>query len=270
MRIRSRHWQTTRPSWVAPSLVELFYQLALEIIKDELAVVVHQLYLLIPGCLVELNNTHIVLALEKKNSNKVAHFHLICLPHTFGRLFSKLLALHVMPRLPELIKENQSSFMLTTKGLHVRYIATLMLKVDIAKAFDSVSWPFLLWSHGHQHWQRIQRVGVDDSTVDTLNRVPGRHILYHHGMWQGDPLSLLFLLVLEVLNVLLVHAKSIVMLEPSCWRGVKHLMLVYNADMAVVLSSTCSNLILVARRAYAPTSTSVPLHQSIAASPRFK
>ena len=85
--------------------------------------------------------------------------------------------------------------MLTTKGLHVRYIATLMLKVDIAKAFDSVSWPFLLWSHGHQHWQRIQRVGVDDSTVDTLNRVPGRHILHHHGLWQGDPLlSLLFLL----------------------------------------------------------------------------
>lgn len=116
--------------------------------KDELVVVVHQLYLLIPGCLVEPNDALVVLLPEKKNSNKVTHFHLICLSHTFGKLFSKLLALHVVPRLPELIKENQSSFMLTTKGLHARHIATLMLKVDTAKAFDSVSWPFLLWSRG--------------------------------------------------------------------------------------------------------------------------
>ena len=107
MRIRCGCWQTTRPSWVAPSLVELFYQLALEIIKDELAVVVHQLYLLIPGCLVEPNNAHIILLPGKKNSNNVTHFHLVCLPHnTFGKLFSKLLALHAVPRLPELIKEN--------------------------------------------------------------------------------------------------------------------------------------------------------------------
>jgi hypothetical protein len=32
----------------------------------------------------------------------------------------------------------------SAKALHVKKEASLLFKVDIAKAFDSVSWPFLL------------------------------------------------------------------------------------------------------------------------------
>lgn len=97
------------------------------------------------------------------------------------------------------------------KLLHVRR-ACILLKVDIAKAFDTVSWPFLLQLLQHMGFskRRINWISILLSTVSTkimLNGLPGRRICHSHGLRQGDSLSpMLFVLVMETLNATFIKA----------------------------------------------------------------
>lgn len=81
----------------------------------------------------------------------------ITLVHSFAKLVSKLLANRLAPRLQELVGKNQSAFIKRRSILdnykyvqraavllRKRKIPKLLLKLDISKAFDTVSWPFLL------------------------------------------------------------------------------------------------------------------------------
>jgi hypothetical protein len=77
--------------------------------------------------------------------------------HSFGKMASKLMANRLAPRLHELISLNQNAFVkgrtihnnfkfVQRAAVHLRKkkIPKALLKVDISKAFDTVSWPFLL------------------------------------------------------------------------------------------------------------------------------
>lgn len=77
--------------------------------------------------------------------------------HSFGKLASKLLALRLAPRLPDLISSNQNAFIRgrtihdnfkfvqwTAVFLRKNKIPKALLKLDISKTFDTVAWPFLL------------------------------------------------------------------------------------------------------------------------------
>jgi hypothetical protein len=81
----------------------------------------------------------------------------ISLIHSVGKLFSKTMALRLAPRMHEVIKINQSAFIqgrriheifrtvqLSCRWLHVQHVSSVLLKIDLAKAFDLVAWPFLL------------------------------------------------------------------------------------------------------------------------------
>jgi hypothetical protein len=77
--------------------------------------------------------------------------------HSFGKLVSKVLALHLAPKLNDLVDKNQNAF-IRSRMIHdnfkyiqrasvlirKRKIPMLLLKLDISKAFDTLSWPFLL------------------------------------------------------------------------------------------------------------------------------
>jgi hypothetical protein len=80
----------------------------------------------------------------------------ISLIHSIGKLFSKGLAMRLAPRMHELIKPNQSTFIhgrrihenfmtvqLSCRWLHACRCPSVLLKIDLTKAFDSVAWPFL-------------------------------------------------------------------------------------------------------------------------------
>jgi hypothetical protein len=87
----------------------------------------------------------------------------------------------------------------TARFLHQR-ISRILLKLDISKAFDSVSWPFLLEVMQKLGFGQIWRDIISGllssaSTRVLLNGIPGDIISHRRGLRQGDPLSpmLLFL-----------------------------------------------------------------------------
>lgn len=125
----------------------------------------------------------------------------------------------------ELIKPNQSAFIqgrrihenfmvvqLSCRWLHAHCWPSMLLKIDLAKAFDSVAWPFLLELLQHVgfplRWH--EWVGGMLSTASTKVLVNGRprdRIRHARSLRQGDPLSpLLFVIVMEVLNALITGA----------------------------------------------------------------
>jgi hypothetical protein len=87
-----------------------------------------------------------------------------------------------------------------------------MLKLDLARTFDSLSWPFLFevlrrygFSERFLGWLSILMSSA--STRVMLNDDPGPPIWHRRGLRQGDPLLLqLFVLAIDVLGRLIRRA----------------------------------------------------------------
>jgi hypothetical protein len=152
-------------------------------------------------------------------TEQVADFWTISLIHSFGKLISKTLAHRLAPHMQALVQPSQSAFI---KGcivhdnfktmqsrahmLHARKRSSVLIKIDIAKAFDTIGWVFLIDLLHHlgfsHHWMKwISILLSTTSTWVLLNGWPGHCICHARGLRQGDPLSpLIFMLVIEALN----------------------------------------------------------------------
>uniref|UniRef100_A0A8R7TKT7 Reverse transcriptase domain-containing protein n=1 Tax=Triticum urartu TaxID=4572 RepID=A0A8R7TKT7_TRIUA len=101
----------------------------------------------------------------------------------------------------------------------------MLLKLDIARAFDSVSWPFLLETLQHlgfgQRWR--DWISILLSTASTrvmINGHPGPPIDHACGRRQGDPVSpMLFTIVIDVLNSMLIRAVELGLIQ---WLTTRH------------------------------------------------
>jgi hypothetical protein len=123
----------------------------------------------------------------------------ISLIHSLGKLFSKTLSMRLAPRMQELVRHNQSAFVqghrihknfrtvqLSCRWLHAQRRPTALLQIDLAKAFDSVAWPFLLEVMEHAGFPVRWRDWVSAllgtaSTKVLLNGRPGSRILHARG-----------------------------------------------------------------------------------------
>jgi hypothetical protein len=98
-----------------------------------------------------------VLLRKKKEAIEVRDFRPISLIHSFGKVVAKVLFARLAPFMTRLVALNQSVFIkgraihdnfravhLAAKLLHAHRCSTVLLKVGIAKAFNSVSWPFVI------------------------------------------------------------------------------------------------------------------------------
>jgi len=118
------------------------------------------------------------------------------------------------------IHDNFRNVQIACKAIHEKKSPTILHKIDIATAFDTVSWPFLLEVLQHmgfgQRWRDwISIILATASTKILLNGRPGRRICHARGLRQGDPLlPMLFVLTMEVLNHFLKWVEQQQLLTP--------------------------------------------------------
>jgi len=136
----------------------------------------------------------------------------------------------------------------TTKFLHQQKQARFLLKLGITKAFDTVSWPFLLevlqnLGFGPIWRDIISGLLATSSTQVLLNGSPGEKIVHRRGLRQGDPLSpMLFILVMDVLCYLVKKASEEGLLEPLARRNLQNRISLYADDVVIFLQPLSSDI----------------------------
>jgi retron-type reverse transcriptase len=96
----------------------------------------------------------------------------------------------------------------------------LLLKLDIAKAFDNIRWEYLLevmqqLGFGQRWRNMMSQIWSSTTSRIILNGVPGRPIKHAKGLHQGDPLSpMLVILAMDPLQKMLDLATQQGLLSP--------------------------------------------------------
>jgi hypothetical protein len=166
-----------------------------------------------------LNRSHMVLLPKKPNAMDVHAFRPICLQNCALKIISKALTSRLELEIPKLIDLHQTRFVKgrsisetfvyaleLVQTCHKRKMAAIVLKLDFAKAFDTVNWDGL---QSILHARRFQPKWIrwmmsllcTSKSAVLVNGTPGPWINCKRGLRQGDPLSpYLFILVAETLQ----------------------------------------------------------------------
>ena len=231
-----------------------FYQTGWPIIKNDVMLAVNAFLTLNRSNLGCLNSALIVLIAKKPDAAAAKDYRPITLVHSFSKLVSKLLANRLAPQLATLIQANQSAFIRNRSILdnfkYVQRAAVLLrkkkipkvlLKLDISKAFDTLSWSFLfeaLEAYGFStNWRGwISTLLRTATSRILLNGQPGPIIQHRRGVRQGDPLSpMLFILDMDVLNRLFQKAADVGDLSPLGNRAIKFHCSIYADDVILFM-----------------------------------
>jgi hypothetical protein len=198
-----------------------------------------------------LNNILITLLPKKVGAVDLTDFRPISLVHSFARLLTKILARRLAPKMPELVDGSQTAFIqgrciqdnfllvqASVKALHANKEASLLFKVDIAMAFDSILWPFLLSILQQRgfgpRWIRwvLLLLRIAQTRV-LVNSFEGDAFLHRRGLRQGDPIPLLFVIAMDVLAAMFHSAERAGILSPFGMAGIRHRVSLYADDIVV-------------------------------------
>jgi hypothetical protein len=128
------------------------------------------------------------------------------------------------------------------KQAHKRKSPLIFLKLDIAKAFDSLNWAFLLKVlEVMGFWQRwrdlVSLILATSSSRILLNGQLGKPFVHKRGLRQGDPLSpMLFILAMEPLQCLLEQATRQMIISPLALRAARFRDSFYADDVALFVN----------------------------------
>jgi hypothetical protein len=134
-----------------------FYRSSWSVIKADMVKAFQAISVMDCRSFHHLNEALITLLPKVDIPEGLGDYHPISLIHNFGKIFAKALANRFAPTLPHIISHNQSAFikghqiqdnfryvMGTARTLSIRKSSSVLFKIDLAKAFDSVNWVFLL------------------------------------------------------------------------------------------------------------------------------
>jgi hypothetical protein len=147
-----------------------FYKSCWQVIKADLVASLISLHQGNARKLGGFNSAYLTLIPKKVEAVSPGDFRPISLIHSFAKLVTKIMANRLAPLLHKLVEVNQSAFVKgrsihdnylmvhhTIKHLHKKKVASLFLKLDVTKAFDLISWAFLLdvleGEKGSKWWQ---------------------------------------------------------------------------------------------------------------------
>lgn len=164
-----------------------------------------------------INKALITLLPKVDGATDIKDFWSVSIVHGAVKIFAKALTVRLADDLPQLIGLHQSAFVRgrsihdnfmmvqgTARKLHALRSPTIMLKLDISKAFDMVQWPFIVevltkMGFGPRWIRWICALLQTSSTRVLINGVPGAPIYPRAGLRQGDPLSpMIFIIMMEV------------------------------------------------------------------------
>lgn len=177
----------------------------------------------------EVNRTYIVLIPKVDNPTKITQWRPIALCNVLYKIIAKVLTNRLKRVLPSVISVSQSAFvqdrlimdniLIVHEILHSmksnksRGNCHLALKLDMAKAYDRVEWPFLeamMTALGfHPRFCGWVRECISTVSYEVLvNGEPTGNISPSRGIRQGDPLSpFLFLICAEGLSAMIKKAE---------------------------------------------------------------
>lgn len=139
----------------------------------------------------------------------------------------------------------------TARFLHQQREARILFKLDISKAFDSVSWAFLLQvlrklGFGQIWCDIISGLLTISSTKILINGLLDEGIRHLRGLRQGDPLPpMLFILVMDALNSKIQRASLEGLLRPLSSRSLQHRISLYADDVVMFLRPVAFDINLV-------------------------
>jgi hypothetical protein len=125
-------------------------------VKPDLMSIFQELYNLRGRGFHKLNQALMMLLPKCPNARELGDYRPISLIHIVAKVFAKVLYLLLAPKLDDLLRKSQNAFIsgrsLNDNFILVRQSMRLLhqlraprelLKLDLAKAFDTISWPFL-------------------------------------------------------------------------------------------------------------------------------
>jgi hypothetical protein len=199
-----------------------FYQIAWSIVGNDVIDAVLEFFL--SGRLLRKTNaTILTLVPKKKNPITMGDYRPISCCNLIYKCITQILANRLLPGLDDIISPNQGAF-IPNKSISENILLAQelvcdyhkkkgrprsTLKVDLMKAYDSISWDFILhclscFGAPFQYVNWIRECISSPSYSIFLN---GSLVGYFHGrkgLRQGDPISpYLFVLAMEILSLLL-------------------------------------------------------------------
>jgi hypothetical protein len=234
-----------------------FFQSCWDVVKNDLMAVINAFSELSASSFHIVNTANVVLLPKKDGAEAISDFRPISLIHAVPKIIAKAMARRLSPKMNDIVSRSQSAFIKTrtihdnfmyvrntARRLHRTRTPSLLIKLDIAKAFDTVRWDYML--------DLLQRLGFPQrwrallvtlfSTASSriiLNGIPRKDILHGRGLRQGDPLSpLLFDIAIDPLQRLLDKATESGVLSalPGGFQGPR--VSLYADDAAIFLSPT--------------------------------
>lgn len=180
-----------------------------------------------------LNSATMILLPKREDAAGKRDFRPICLVDSFAKLFAKILARRLRCKMDALVRPCQNAF-IKDRSIHDNYIyvrgiaralrqtktPAMMIKLDLEKAFDTVSWEFLLEvlqakGFGRKWSNWISNLLATQSTRVLVNGGLSEPIIHRTGLRQGDPLSpLLFVIVLDCMAAMFATSSQVGILKP--------------------------------------------------------